>query len=112
MSLRSMWRAARLARQKRTVANAEEPIGYRERFRSRSKIIMRSRIQDHHGVGWPESPLVAQCISTGPGGDCGTPFFPDDSDVRATEPRPISVFRAFQRSSGRGADLDTGWEAY
>jgi hypothetical protein len=32
------------------VANAEEPIGYREPFRSRSKIIMRSRVQDHHGV--------------------------------------------------------------
>ena len=33
--------------------------------------------------------LVAQRISTGSGGDCEIPFFPDDSDVRATEPWPV-----------------------
>ena len=33
-------------------------------------------------------------MSTGSGGDCEIPFFPDDSDVRATEPWPGSLFRA------------------
>jgi hypothetical protein len=51
MSLRSMRKAARLAASDPPAANAEEPIAYRERVRPRSKIIMRSRIQDHHGVG-------------------------------------------------------------
>jgi hypothetical protein len=46
---------------------------------------------------------VAHRMSTGPDGDYETPFFPDDSDVRATEPRPISLFRAFVR--GRPAEV-------
>ena len=57
------------------VANAEEPIGYREPFRSRSKIIMRSRVQDHHVSWYTERPLVVQRMSTGPSTDCETPFF-------------------------------------
>ena len=60
-------------------------------FRSRSKIIRRSRVQDHHAVeGYAERLLVAQRMSTGPSGDCEIPFFPDDSHIRATE-QPISV---------------------
>jgi hypothetical protein len=51
MSLRSMRKAARLAASDAPAPNAEEPIGYRERVRPRSKIIMRARIQDHHRVG-------------------------------------------------------------
>lgn len=52
MSLRSMRNSARLAElATHPGGNSEESIGYRERFRSRSKIIMRSRIQDHDGVG-------------------------------------------------------------
>jgi hypothetical protein len=55
-------------------------------------------------VSWyAERLLVAQRMSTGPSGDCETPLFPDDSDVRATEPRPISLFRAFVR--GRPAEV-------
>jgi hypothetical protein len=33
-------------------------------------------------------------MSTGSGGDCEIPFFPDDLDVRATEPWPVRGFRA------------------
>jgi hypothetical protein len=86
MSLRSIVESSAVGsvRQARA-ANAEKPTGYRERLPSRPKIIMRSRIQDHHGVGWPESLLIAQRISTGPGGDCEARFFPDDSDVSATD---------------------------
>ncbi len=51
-----------------------------------SKIIMVS--------GYAEWLFVAQRMSTGRSGDCETPFFPDDSDVSATESRPISLFRA------------------
>ena len=87
MSLQSMRKASAVGGVRHApVANAEEPNAYRERFRLRSKIIMRSRTQDHHGVGYAERLLVAQRMSTGPSGDCETPFFPDDSDVRATEP--------------------------
>ena len=60
-------------------------------------------------VSWcAERLLVAQRTSTGPSGfsghhrgrlDCETPFFPDDSDVRATEPRPISLFLATSLST-------------
>ena len=67
MSLRSMRNSARLAElATHPGGNSEESIGYRERFRSRSKIIMRSRIQDHDGVGVHRGGLVAQRMSTGP----------------------------------------------
>jgi hypothetical protein len=77
-----------------SVANVDEPIGFEGRSdrgpRSssdrESKIVIVS--------GYAKRLLVAQPMSTGPSGDCETPFFPDDSDVSATEPRPISPFRA------------------
>jgi hypothetical protein len=64
-----------------------------------AKIIMLTR-------GRAERLLVAQRMSTGSGGDCEISFFPDDSDVRATEPWPIAPFRALaggdrQRSRSR-----------
>ena len=62
--------------------------------------------------GYAERLLVAQRMSTGPSGDCEIPFFPDDSDVRATEPWPVRCSERCQASTGRGADLETRWEVY
>lgn len=89
MSLRSMrkggWRLRHAP-----VANAEADCVSRA---------VPVEVQDHHAVKIimvrvTERLLVAQRMSTGPGGDCETPFFPDDSDVGATESRRISLFCA------------------
>jgi excisionase family DNA binding protein len=66
-------------------------------------MIMQLRIQDHHGfVGQGRELLVAQCISTSSSSDCETPFFPDDSDVRAAE---FATFAVPGVVSGRPAQV-------
>ena len=85
MSLRSMRKAARLAasnmhpsRMQRSRLGIESGSerGPRSSCRRESKIIMVSK--------YAERLMVAQRMSTGSGVDCETPFFLDDSDVRAT----------------------------
>jgi hypothetical protein len=71
---------------------------------SRSKIIMLSRSTPRGYWSLSACPQV-------PSGDCETPFFPNDSDVRAAN--PWANFRGSgcdQKSTGRGADLGIGWE--
>ena len=85
MSQQSM-RRRRGWRRHAPVANAEEPIGCREPFQSRSKIIMLS-------MDRAERLLVAQ------------------SDGR----RPSRGGRwaeRWQASTGQGADLETAWEVF
>jgi hypothetical protein len=94
MSLRSMRKAARLAASDTYPSRTQRSrLGIESGFRSRSKIIMWSRIQDHHGVGVRREAIGRSHVSTDPSGDCETPFFPDDSDARATGSRAISLFR-------------------
>jgi hypothetical protein len=92
MSLRSMWKGARLAASDTHPSRADwasRAVRSDRRPRSscgrKAKIIMVSR--------YAERLLVAQRMFTGPSGDCETPFFPD-SDVDVTGSRPISLFRA------------------
>ena len=103
MSQQSM-RRRRGWRRHAPVANAEEPIGCREPFQSRSKIIMLS-------MDRAERLLVAQRMSTGSADGCEISFFPDDSDVRRTS-RGVRCSERWQASTGQGADLETAWEVF
>lgn len=92
MSLRSMRKGARLAASDTHASGADWASRAARSDRCprsscgrKTKIIIVSR--------YAERLLVAQRMSTGPGGDCETPFFLD-SDVDVTESRPISLFRA------------------
>jgi hypothetical protein len=113
MCQRSMWKAVRVTPSdihpsriwtSRLDIESRSDRGPRSSSDRESKIVIVS--------GYAERLLVAQPMSTGPSGDCETPFFPDDSDVSATEPRQISPFRALSGSTGRGVDLETGWDVY
>ena len=84
MDQQSMWKAARLVAS--DIANARSWLGVESGSDRRSRSSC-SRV-------CCQRPLVAQHMSTGPSGDCETRFLLDDSDVSATESRPISLFRA------------------
>jgi hypothetical protein len=95
MSLRSMRKAAPLAasdmhpsRTQRSRLGIESGSyrGPRSSCGREPKIIMVS--------AYAERLLLAQRMFTGSGGDCETPFLLDDSDVSATESRPVSPFLA------------------
>ena len=84
MSQQSMRKAGRLA-----ASDTHPSRTQRSRFgiESRSDRGPRSSCCSK---GRAERLLAAQRMSTGSGGDCEIPFFPDDSHIRATE-QPISV---------------------
>jgi hypothetical protein len=84
------------------VANAEEPIAYREPFRSMSKIIMWSRVQDHHGIVVRREAIGCSAMSTGPSGDCETPFFPHD-EATSLSTRTLQGVRACLNRAARSA---------
>jgi hypothetical protein len=91
MSQQSMRKVERLAASDTHPARTQRSRRVSRAVRSRSKIIRRWKVQDHHAVeGYVERLLLAQRMSTGLSGDCGIPFFPDDSDIWATE-QPISL---------------------
>jgi hypothetical protein len=90
MNQQSMRKAARLAAS--DIANAREPSGCREPFRSPFKIIMLSEVLRE---------TIAQRISTGSSGDCEAPFFANDSDVWAVRALPIRRCRALSEVESR-----------
>jgi hypothetical protein len=104
MSQQSMRKAARLAASD-TYRSRRSRLGI-ETVPSRAKIIMLSR-------GTPKGYWSLSACPQVPRGDCETPFFQNDADVRATNTWPISLFRGVIRNRPtEGADLGTGWEVY
>jgi CheY-like chemotaxis protein len=58
-----------------------------------SKIIMWSRVQDHHGIVVRREAIGCSAMSTGPSGDCETPFFPHD-EATSLSTRTLQGVRA------------------
>ncbi len=94
MSQQAMWRRrcwrrltrARRERRSRRGIESRSDRGPRSSGGKEPKIIRPS-------TGTPRGYCSLSAMSTGPGGDCGMPFFPDDSDLRATD-QPISLSEA------------------